>query len=148
MLSNIQIDNAAKVLNIPRFRGTFSKDLLPTPMQPGFYVVNMQNSVSRSGRGLPGTHWVLCEVGPKSSYYVDSFGVVPPTEIISRATTPIHYSKTDIQNLESSLCGYYCLYLMIQRSRGRGYKSIIGDFKKDTGKNSTVIDKFFGIRSK
>lgn len=148
MLSNIEINGIARKLNIPNFRGTFSKDLLPNPMKKGFYVVNMEDSVSKSGKGLPGTHWVMCEVTPHASAYVDSFGCVPPLQICQRATKPIYYSKTDIQNLHSSLCGYFCLYFMAQRSHGRGYKSIVKDFKKNTRDNYGIIDRFFGINAK
>lgn len=153
MISNDELDEAARIMGIGGYRGTFSKDELPSPMPAGVYIVNMENSKSASGRPLPGTHWVLCDVAPRGggTTYVDPFGVVPPTEICERAPKPIRYSARQVEDIDSELCGFICLYVLFQHGRGRGYRDILRDdfyTFPETRKNRALLDNFFGIKSK
>lgn len=151
MISNIQLTRKVKQLHLPDFKGCYSKDELPSPLRSGYYIINMQNATTKSGKSLPGTHWVFLEVGKSSSCYVDSFGIVPPTEIVEAATKPIYYNSRQVQDLHSDLCGYYCLYFYYQHAiNGRTYRDIAKDFKTfpRTDSNYQLLDDFFNISAK
>lgn len=149
MISDRELEVAARDLNIPRFRGVYSKDLLPKFPKPGYYIVNMENSVNSSGKPLPGTHWVLVDSYPDKTYYIDAFGVFPPTEIVTHFRAPLIYNSKQVQDLNSDLCGFYCLYFAFQHASGRPYSDILQDFQTypNTAKNSAIIDRFFGINN-
>jgi hypothetical protein len=43
----------------------------------GNYIINLESSTSGSG-----THWMSMKISNKQCFYQDSFGVIPPKEII------------------------------------------------------------------
>ena len=52
----------------------------------------------------------------------------------------IQYSTLKIQDDLSVMCGYYCIYFIKERNRGRSMYDIIhGDFGFDTKSNEKVI---------
>ena len=149
MISNFELEEAAKIMGIKNFK-CMSKDELPNPLPYGKYIINMQNSVSPSGRQLPGTHWFSCEVTSLGTWVVDAFGAPPPEEILDRAKYPIHYNTRQIEDLNSDLCGFYSLYVLFQHQQGRAYESIVNDFYTypKTKLNRYILDEYFQIRSK
>ena len=77
-LSNLDIDKLLS--NCKNYRGTFSKDMLPKSMNKNeTTVVNLQDYFA--GRG---THWVCIYNEEKLNCveYFDSFGLVPPNEVV------------------------------------------------------------------
>ena len=76
-LSNFELEDAAKRLKIPSFRGVFLLDmLLKKPNKKECGIVNFDKS------GGPGTHWVAWYKNSKTKIYFDSYGVQPPIELI------------------------------------------------------------------
>lgn len=65
-----------------------------------------------------GTHWVCCFVSGmtrrKTLYYFDSFGMHYPEEYKQRIYNNLNviYTKNQIQDIKSVLCGYHCLYVL------------------------------------
>ena len=57
-----------------------------------------------------GTHWTCFIVKDNKSYYFDSFGVQPDKFLLSQLPKPIMYRNYKIQDIDSKLCGSYCLY--------------------------------------
>ena len=106
-LSNLDIMKMCK--HTPLFRGVYSKDKLPKDRKQGFYIINMQSSHQGDEQG---THWVLLVIGPHCSIYFDSFGGAVPDEIEKYAKKPLIYQEKDCQDLKSSSCGYFCIYMM------------------------------------
>ena len=149
MISNISLEHDSKVLGIKNFQGVYSKDKLPNPMKPGKYIANMQNSIVHGKQGN-GTHWIMVDVRPEESIYIDPFGVAPPPVIIQRATKPLHYSTQQVEDIDSNLCGWICLFLLNENSRGNNYQDILNLFQKfpKTKENRYIIDKYFGIKSR
>ena len=86
-------------------------------------IVNLDSTIGS------GTHWVcyrnidnnLCE-------YFDSFGLIMPTEIQTYLRTSgdkIMYSSDEIQERDSVLCGYWCLYYLLERQKGKSIVDVI-----------------------
>lgn len=106
ILNTNQINSILKNNHIT-FNGCYSKDRLPM-LQNGWYVVNMQNS--RAGNG---THWVCMNVCGNNIFYIDSFGCIYPNEIRNIAgNRNIYFNHKQIQSLDSTACGYFCIYFI------------------------------------
>ena len=77
-LSNLEIIDAAKRLSLYGFRGALLRDTLPTKTK--LNECGILNLDSSSGGG---THWVMwCKKG-KDKFYFYSYGVQPPSELIT-----------------------------------------------------------------
>lgn len=96
----------------------------------------------------PGTHWVCCYTNSNLPYniYFDSFGV-GPSDIISKYLKQngklIKYNNSELQMMESIMCGYYCLYVLDKLSRGHNIYDILMKFQQDPEVfNEKLIQKF------
>ena len=80
-----------------------------------------------------GTHWTAFKVKDNKSYYFDSFGGSPDKFILNQLHKPIIYHNYIIQNINSKLCGSYCLYFFYLIERMNYYDCILkmyfNDFK-------------------
>ena len=91
-LSNFELEDAAKRLKIPFFRGFFLLDTLPRkPNKKECGIVNFDKS------GGPGTHWVARYKNGKTKIYFDSYGVQPPIEVVEYLGSPIRYNTDQLQ---------------------------------------------------
>ena len=97
----------------------------------------------------PGTHWVCYRIGDKYCEYFDPFGLMMPTEVQEYMTTsgkPLEYSGDEIQERDSVLCGYWCLYYLLERQNGTSILNTIhnADFDPtDTRVNHRFIIDYF-----
>ena len=69
-----------------------------------------------------GTHWVAYRNGNKYAEYFDSFGLPMPKEVekyLATSGKPLIYSSDEIQDRDSVLCGYWCLYYLLERQKGK-----------------------------
>ena len=57
-----------------------------------------------------GTHWTCFIVKDNKSFYFDSFGGAPDKFLLNQLPKPIIYHNYKIQDINSQLCGSYCLY--------------------------------------
>tara|TARA_R100000951_G_C2596715_1_gene166894 strand:+ start:109 stop:615 length:507 start_codon:yes stop_codon:yes gene_type:complete len=112
LLSNFDLLNYSKLLNIP-LHSVLSKDLFNkvTPKQGG-YIINLQDHDKGNG-----THWTALVLLNNHAIYYDSYGIVPPSDIrkfVKRYNKkmPILYSTDQIQTLKSVLCGWFCLFFL------------------------------------
>jgi len=140
-LSSDQIDEYYK-LNI-NYGGWFNKDTLPK-LENKFYIINMQSSGEGSG-----THWVLVyNVKHNFCIYFDSFGIDPPKDVLQRmkeTNKECVMSDVEIQNLDSMMCGYYCINVIDRLENGESYTDIVlSDYSFDTLKNENIIKKING----
>ena len=99
------------------FGGVFSRDDLPKKCRAKkFYIVNFNQ------KHEGGSHWVAV-ISFDRCYYFDSFGVYPPPEIESFMQTSGKERKWNrymrIQDLESIMCGYFCIYMINEMCEGR-----------------------------
>jgi len=141
-ISNYEILDFMK--NEPNFIGVFSHDTLPilnNPISTTSLIVNYNNS------NEAGSHWVATY----GTQFYDSFGVIP-SDIIQKwiRTTykipkgHIEYVEHQQQKIESSLCGFYCMFFIKKRNEGYSYDTIVHkmlDYNTDT--NQELIKEFY-----
>ena len=78
------------------------RDKVPNKIKKDeFYVVNLDDSVGK------GTHWVVISNFNDNLLYFDSFGVIPPEEILKLGE--VIYNVYRVQDMDSKLCGLFCL---------------------------------------
>ena len=72
----------------------------------------------------PGTHWVSVHNIGTTCLYFDSYGVIPPKEIVQfmkQSKKKILYNIYRIQSFTSFLCGYYCIDFVESMLNGMTY---------------------------
>ena len=109
-ISNFEIEDYCMKKGLP-LNNVFSKDHLDdTPMKNGdCYVLNLDNADGN------GTHWCALMKNKGISLYYDPFGVVPPESVLAKIKNTkgkCYYSQEINQDLDSVLCGYYCLSII------------------------------------
>lgn len=147
MLSNFDIEKLCKFYKLPLI-AICMKDELPTVVKDGCYVINMQSSTQGNG-----THWIGLYIHKSNAFYFDSFGAVPPNEVLSfvkrKQGCHLFYSNWITQDLKSDACGYYCIAFLIylHQNRSKDLKQIFNEFTNnfhdDTTKNDEVLKSFF-----
>ena len=72
-----------------------------------------------------GTHWTVFFIKGKKSYYFDSFGGAPDKFLLNQLPKPIIYHNYEIQDINSKLCGSYCLHFFYLIERMNHYDTIL-----------------------
>lgn len=146
-LSNFNLLDLAEENKIP-LDYVLSKDEI---LQPAYVIkfrasknwniiINLQNLYADDGKTMnPGSHWVaLARVKDKFVFF-DSYGFVPPIEVLELAKKlgidEIIYNEKQIQRLSTTICGYYALffifYLRYYLSKGADPKQIMSKFNRE-----------------
>ena len=60
-----------------------------------------------------GSHWDCFIAKDNKSFYFDSFGGAPDKFLFKQLPKPIIYHNYKTQDINSKLCGSYCLYFFI-----------------------------------
>ena len=140
-LSNLEIIDIIKNRNLEKhFGGVYSKDQLPELIKDKFYIVNLQDHDEGGG-----THWTTFYYNyPSTSIYFDSYGFIAPRDVQKRIT-PYIFNDKDIQDFNSSACGFYCIafikFLHDKTDKEQMYKSFLKLFKLDTIKNDKILQE-------
>ena len=122
-LNNFELEDAAKRLKIPSFRGVFLLDTLPKkPNKKECGIVNFDKS------GGPGMHWVAWYKNGKTKIYFDSYGVQPPTEVIYYLGKLTRYNTDQVQPVGEVFCGHLCLYVLKELNVGQKFQNILNKF--------------------
>ena len=74
---------------------------------------------------MGGSHWTCFIVKDNKSYYFDSFGVQPDNFLLKQLSKPLIYHNYKIQDINSFLCGSYCLYFFYLIERLNYYDTIL-----------------------
>ena len=144
-----QIDK--QLHRVKAYRGCYCKDELGRfpKRTPGFYVLNLENSVDSEGKETEGSHWVALMITrpgmSRPSCYCDSYGLPPPDVVLAfadAAAWPLHYSKAVIQGVSSESCGEFATYVVKQLGLGRTVNSIMNhDFSANAAENGRLVSK-------
>ena len=134
-LTNFDLLQWVNFLKIPNFKGIFARDeIMPRKHSP--CIINL-DSLENAG-----THWVCCMPGGRALWYFDSFGMGFPQEF--KSSKPVIWNSSQLQNIRSVLCGYYCLYFLHQWAQGKDFYDILKPFSlTDTMQNEKFIKEYF-----
>ena len=123
-LSKIDLLQWVKQLGIKYFRGIYSRDNLPQKihrLETG--IINLDDSTGG------GSHWIFYRnVDKQYCEYFDPFGLIMPNDIKNYLKTSgkkMVHSSDEIQERDSVLCGYWCLYYLLGRQKGRSLLDVI-----------------------
>jgi hypothetical protein len=139
-LSNEDIYKILNKHNLP-IVGIYSKDELPKDLKNGWYIINLENSNDGSG-----THWTCFKKGVINLYF-DSFGFIFPEEVKERLTN-ITYNHKEIQNINSIMCGYFCIALINEMEKSvikddlLKFNQFISRFSKNTLFNDEILKRY------
>ena len=150
-LSSLDIKRYYKKRNNKYFSNCIPKDLLqyesmkykyvkPEHLKK-FWIVNLDNSLGE------GTHWVLCSLlDNQEAVYFDSYGLPPPLEVIAflkKYRKNIKYNTEDFQPINSSTCGYWCLFFGNELSKGLKFENILDTFTDKVRYNDDTMEQYF-----
>ena len=134
-LSNFDLLKWIDFLKIPNFKGIFARDEV-RPQEHSPCIINLDELENA------GTHWVCCAPGQKFTWYFDSFGMGFPQEF--KSSKPVIWNSSQYQNINSVLCGYYCLFFLHQWAQGKDFYDILKQFSLvDTAQNEEFIKEYF-----
>lgn len=138
-ITNYDIINICRDLKI-KLHGVLSRDEYNSE-KLGFYIINLDNS--------SGTHWVAVFHHVDFILYFDSFGVMPFKNLYNQSIKkPVHYNIFIIQDINSVLCGWYCIgflkyiqqnYKNLLKNPVKTYNNYILKFKNNTNINDSII---------
>ena len=129
--------------NDMKLNGVYSRDNLPTKINDGAYVINLDEHSDI------GTHWVALWVNNNNNNnvtYFGSFGVEHiPKEIISFIKNRnIKTNIFRIQAYDSIMCGYFCIAFIDFMFKGKSLTDYTNLFSpNDFKKNDDTILKYF-----
>ena len=132
-LTNTQIMKLCKELKIP-CKGCFVKDELKK-LTDGNYIINLNGQ----------SHWTALIKKGSTYVYFDSYGFKAPEEIEALIPDKYLYNKSEIQGLEQTSCGYYCLAFLkdLQNSSNlhTSFEDYLNLFGKSKKKNQDIIKR-------
>lgn len=140
---NIEVDQLIE--NLPGFMPTKARNEYRGKINPtACGVVNMDVSTGS------GTHFVCFFNNPSREHaiYYDSYACLPPEEIqtfLKSSGKTICYNTTQHQPINSVLCGYYCVYVLRELTKGRKYMDVLNDFSFEPQENEQMLIKEFNL---
>ena len=81
--------------------------------------------VNKDNGSQGGTQGTCFIVKDNKSYYFDSFGGQPDKFLLKQLPKPLIYHNYKIQDINSKLCGSYCLYFFYLNERMNYYDAIL-----------------------
>ena len=132
-------DIAKRVGHLPTFGGCYLQSQLarvPVPNERATRGLFILLEPKEAGPKTVG-HWVLLWWQRGKVEYVDPFGEPPSLEVLAyvkradrraesgAAANNLTRSNVDLQSLSSDSCGWWCMYLFLQLSRGQSLQSIL-----------------------
>jgi len=128
-------DQIKKILDKHNYNinGVYSKDELPNNLKLGWYIINLQNHNEGGG-----THWTCFLYNPNEIEYFDAFGFPPPIEILNKTKGEIIYNNKEIQDKNSTCCGWFCIGAIISND----FNKYLSMFSNNTDINDIILSKF------
>ena len=140
-LSNYNLIKWCKYLNIPT-NDVLSRDkTVPHNHSQALFVYNLEPEY------MKGSHWVSTFVKNKVINYFDSFGLFPFQEMVNHArkkNLTLEHQSNQIQSMNTTTCGYFCLYFLNEMNKGTSYIDLLKVFNiNDTMENERFIAWYF-----
>lgn len=143
-MNGLQIEQCLKSDSFAKhtFRGVYSSDQLPkvrVDRLPCAVVANTDPITK------PGKHWVAFYIDEHNhAEYFDSYGLKPTLAAFKTFLTRNSVGEwitndTPLQGAFSSVCGQYCLFYLLHRSRNRSMREIVGMFTEDDKDDNDFI---------
>ena len=128
------------------FQGVYPSDKLPTSVlsYPALFIANEDTS------DKPGSHCgiALYFTEEKEGEFFDSYGL-PPSSYTGTFTTFLNnnssswkFNLVPLQSIESKVCGHYCLYFALFRSRQFSMSTIVHRFSTKKRRNDFLVKLF------
>ena len=140
-LSNHDLIIWCKYLNIPINEVLSRDERAPHNHSQALFIYNLEPSY------MSGSHWVATYVKDNVINYFDSFGMPPFQELVNHAkrkNLTLLHQNNQIQNINTTTCGYFCLYFLNEMNKGKSYFNLLEAFDiHDTMKNERFIKHYF-----
>ena len=136
-LTNGEIDELVKHYKIKKYHGCFIDDKLPSKLHNGYYVINLNGH----------SHWCCLMKDGKKYFYFDSYGF-PASQEIEEQIGEYIYSDNQLQHMESSSCGFFCIAWMLwmqnhkHKNKEICFNSFLSIFTEDPKKNEMILHKW------
>jgi hypothetical protein len=112
----------------PSFGGVYLRDLLPETLDQKAIVINTDS------HDQPSAHWVCVYLNIPVVKYLDSYGL-PPAHL---------YNPHVYQDLNTDVCGQYCVYYLQQRYRsGKTVRDWILPWKGTSLQRDPYVEQWF-----
>ena len=140
-ISNYDLLKWCEYLNIP-IKHVLSRDEnTPHNHMQALFIYNLEPSY------MNGSHWVATFVKNGIVNYFDSFGMPPFQELVDHVKKKkliLLHQNNQIQNINTTTCGYFCLYFLNEMNKGTSYYDLLKVFNiHDTMKNEKFIENHF-----
>ena len=103
----------------------------------GYYIINLNGH----------SHWTCLLKDGKKYFYFDSYGF-PASEEIEEQIGEYTYSDNQLQHLNSSACGFFCIAWMFwmqnhkHKNKEICFNSFLTIFTEDPKKNEMILHKW------
>jgi hypothetical protein len=136
----------------PSFQGVFACNLLPHHINsfPASFIANTDTSDQK------GEHWVAFYFDHNgNAEYFDSYGLPPMNDHLKRFFQNNghnhKHNTTQLQGLNTAVCGQYCIAYIAKRARNESMTSIVNHFKsKVPGRNdrkmATLVNEVYDLK--
>ena len=129
--------------NVPNFKGVIHRNQLKNKKISNneSYITNLDNKGS-------GSHWVAWYNSPKFDhvYYFDPFGITCPEDVkkyLKSGNKAVLMNNGQIQHINSSSCGYYCMKFIMDLSKGTAFYEFLYQFDSyPSNNNEKIINAF------
>ena len=110
---------------------------------PSLFIANMDSS------DKPGSHWITFYfTKEKEGEFFDSYGLPPSnytgtfTRFLNNNSNSWCFNTITLQTVNSKVCGHYCLYYALFRSRGINMSEIVHRFSNNKRRNDFLVKQF------
>ena len=137
-LTNSELKDLVKYYKIKNYHGAYIDSHMPAKLHNGFYIINLNGH----------SHWCCLLKDGIDFFYFDSYGFPASAEVEEQTGEYIH-SDVQLQDMNSSSCGYFCIAFMRSmekaKNKKRAYAEFLQLFEKDTRKNELVLNKLLDL---
>ena len=108
-------------INESELQRVYNKPIYPRDIK----ICSDKGFFNKNNGSMGGSHWTCFIVKDNKSYYLDSFGRIPDDFLRSQIPKPLPYHNYKRQDINSNLCGSYCLYFFYLIERMNYYDAVL-----------------------